>query len=125
MGTDEGAPGARPEAKRVRSRKAGRHRGEGRRSATSRRGCNALSPTHARSPARARARLVQPLVLVAAVAEGAHGVDVEGVFPLADARGALLGHGLVQHALVHPLAVLLQPLRQQLGAVVLWLLFFG
>jgi hypothetical protein len=45
--------------------------------------------------------LVESLVLVPAVPEGPHCVDVERVLPLADSGGALLGDGLLQHSLVH------------------------
>ena len=45
--------------------------------------------------------LVEALVLVAAVAEGKHGADVEVVLAHAHPGLARLRHRLVQHALVH------------------------
>ena len=50
-------------------------------------------------------RLVQALVLVPAVAEVLHGVDIEAILALTDTRHLTLGDRLVQHALVNLLAV--------------------
>jgi hypothetical protein len=61
----------------------------------------ARNPAHMPPVQRIASRLVEALVLVAAVTESAHSINVKGVFPLANASNTLLHYWLVEHTLVH------------------------